>query len=250
MLSDAEMHVAQALRQAKQVTVLSGAGISAESGLPTFRDPLTGYWSKFRPEDLATPDAFRRNPELVWRWYCERRAAARAAKPNAGHLAITRLQSIVPTVTIVTQNVDGLHQSAGSTNVIELHGSIHSTRCFERDHAMDLNPEDDSPDCHPSCPLCGSLARPGVVWFGEMLPEEALARSIAAVNECDVMLVLGTSGIVQPAASLGSRALAHGAVVAVVNPDPRSVMSGGVFLEGPAGTVLPKLLNAAWPDPK
>ncbi|MBI1322455.1 NAD-dependent protein deacylase [bacterium] len=250
MLSDTEMHVAQALRQAKRVTVLSGAGISAESGLPTFRDPLTGYWSKFRPEDLATPIAFRRNPELVWRWYCERRAAARAAKPNPGHLAITKLQSIVPAVTIVTQNVDGLHQSASSTNVIELHGSIHATRCFDRDHVMELNPEEDSPDRHPACPLCGSLARPGVVWFGEMLPEEALARSISAANECDVMLVVGTSGIVQPAASLGSRALSHGAVVAVVNPDPRSVMTGGVFLEGPAGSMLPRLIDAAWPDSK
>ncbi len=250
MLSDTEMQVAQALRQAKRVTVLTGAGISAESGLPTFRDPLTGYWSKFRPADLATPVAFRRDPELVWRWYCERRSAARAAKPNAGHLAITKLQSIVPDVTIVTQNVDGLHQAAGSTGVIELHGSIHSIRCFDRDHAMDLNQEDDSPDRHPACPQCGSLARPGVVWFGEMLPDEALARSIAAASACDVMLVVGTSGIVQPAASLGSRALTHGAFVAVVNPDPRSVMPGGLFLEGPAGTVLPGILEAAWPDSK
>jgi len=250
MLTDAEMQVAQALRQAKRVTVLSGAGISAESGLPTFRDPLTGYWSKYRPEDLATPVAFRRNPELVWRWYCERRAAARAAKPNAGHLAITKLQSIVPDVTIVTQNVDGLHQSAGSTGVIELHGSIHSIRCFGRDHAMELTPEDDSPDRHPPCPQCGSLARPGVVWFGEMLPDEALARSIAAASACDVMLVVGTSGIVQPAASLGSRAISHGAVVAVVNPDPKSVMPGGLFLEGPAGMVLPRILEAAWPASK
>jgi NAD-dependent deacetylase len=248
MRTDDEMELAAALRSASKVTILTGAGISAESGLPTFRDPLTGFWSNFRPEDLATPAAFARNPSLVWRWYVERRIAAKSAIPNAGHRALAKLQSLVPTLTVITQNVDGLHQAAGSQNVIELHGSIHAIRCFDHDHPMDWDLQGDSTDHHPVCPVCGSFARPSVVWFGEMLSEESLARSIQSAQTCDVMLVVGTSGVVQPAASLGSRALTRGAVVAAINPDPQSAISGGLFLQGSAGTVLPRLLDLAWPD--
>lgn len=243
-----ETKLVESLRKARHVAILTGAGISAESGLPTFRDPLTGFWSKFRPEDLATPEAFQRNPELVWKWYVERRSMARAARPNAGHLALARLQTLVPKVTTITQNVDGLHQAAGSVDVLELHGNIHATRCFDRDHPMSVTAEDENSGDHPVCELCGSFARPGVVWFGENLPETAFAKAIEAARKCDVMLVVGTSGIVQPAASLGSLAQTHGATVAVINPDRGSAIMGGLFLGGTAAVILPRLLELAWPE--
>ncbi len=247
-MSSDETTLIKSLRKARHVAILTGAGISAESGLPTFRDPLTGFWSKFRPEDLATPEAFQRNPGLVWKWYVERRAMARAARPNAGHLAIARLQTLVPKVTTITQNVDGLHQAAGSRDVLELHGNIHATRCFDRDHAMAVTAEDEKSGEHPVCELCGSFARPGVVWFGENLPETALALAIEAARKCDVMLVVGTSGVVQPAASLGFVAQKHGATVAVINPDRGSAIMGGLYLGGTAANILPRLLEFAWPE--
>lgn len=236
------------LRAARHVTILTGAGISAESGLPTFRDPLTGHWASFNPQDLATPEAFRRNPHLVWRWYAERRKAARAARPNPGHLALSRLQSLVAKVTLVTQNVDGLHQAAGSNGVIELHGNIHASRCFENDHPLSLSMEEaESTDSPPHCPDCGSLARPGVVWFGETLPEGSLQAAVDAARTCDVMLVVGTSGVVQPAASLASVSRSAGATVAVINPDLNTAVPGCLFLKGPAGEILPEILEMAWP---
>ena len=247
-MSGDEKKLVDSLRMARHVAILTGAGISAESGLPTFRDPLTGFWSKFRPEDLATPEAFGRNPGLVWKWYVERRAMARAARPNAGHLALARLQTLVPKVTTITQNVDGLHQAAGSVNILELHGNIHATRCFDRDHTMAVTAEDESSGDHPVCELCGSFARPGVVWFGENLPESAFAQAIEAASKCDVMLVVGTSGVVQPAASLGSLAQKQGATVAVINPDRGSAIMGGLFLGGTAAGILPRLLELAWPE--
>lgn len=245
-MADHEALVVDSLRRADHVAILTGAGVSAESGMPTFRDPLTGYWSNFRPEDLATPEAFQRNPAIVWQWYVERRAMARAARPNAGHLAIARLRALVPKVTTITQNVDGLHQAAGSDDVIELHGNIHATRCFGHDHPMTIDPDAEIAGEHPECPVCGSLARPGVVWFGEILPEDAFDLSLKAMRTCDILLVVGTSGVVQPAASLGGLALQHGAAVAVINPDPDAAIRGGLFLKGTAATILPRLLEAAW----
>ncbi len=240
---------ATVLRAARHVAVLTGAGVSAESGLPTFRDPLTGLWARYRPEELATPEAFLRDPELVWSWYGHRREAARAASPNPAHLAIARLESLVPRLTLITQNVDDLHRRAGSSAPIELHGSLFRSRCM-RDGSMHEERVDQALSEHrlPRCPDCGALLRPGVVWFGEALPEVALERARAAVTDCDVLLSVGTSHQVFPAAALPTLALESGAAVAVINPDPeaRDRVSGTQYLIGRAGELLPALIAAAW----
>ncbi len=238
--------LAEALRAARHVAVLTGAGISAESGLPTFRDPMTGLWARYRPEDLATPEAFRRNPRLVWEWYEWRRTLVAAARPNPGHLALAEMARRVPGFSLLTQNVDGLHQRAGSRDVVELHGNITRSRCFDRDHPAAPLPE--GAEVPPRCPQCGSLLRPDVVWFGEALPAAALAATRKALESCDLFFSVGTSGTVQPAASFADRARSNGAVVAVVNPDVSPFVSRAEFLlQGPSGTILPALLEAAWP---
>lgn len=247
--NEAIVALADVLRGARHVAVLTGAGVSAESGLPTFRDPLTGLWSRYRPEDLATPDAFARDPELVWSWYGHRRDAARAASPNAAHLAIARLEALVPRITLVTQNVDGLHQRAGSRSPIELHGSLFRSRCVREGSVHEeLVDETRSGGSLPVCPDCGALLRPGVVWFGEALPEAALESAQAAVSQCDVFLSVGTSHQVFPAAALPALALASGATVAVINLDPgRAERIRGIqYLIGKAGELLPALVAAAW----
>ncbi len=228
---------AAVLRTARHVAILTGAGVSAESGLPTFRDPLTGLWARYRPEDLATPGAFARDPELVWSWYGHRRDAARVAMPNPAHLAIARLESLVRRVTLVTQNVDGLHQRAGSSEPIELHGSLFRSRCT-RDGAVHEEVVDGAlaGGRLPGCPGCGAPLRPGVVWFGEALPEAALERAQAAAMECDVFLSVGTSHQVYPAAALPGLAAAVGAAVAVINPDSARPWPGSArYLTGKAG---------------
>ncbi len=171
---------------AQSVVALTGAGISAESGIPTFRDPRTGLWSKFRPEEMANAAAFRRDPTLVWRWYAWRRERVKAAQPNAGHDALARLEARVARFTLVTQNVDGLHARGGSRNLIELHGNVLRNRCLEERRIL----EDDAllPGEPPRCRHCGGLVRPDVVWFGETLPEDALARAFASSRECDAFL--------------------------------------------------------------
>jgi NAD-dependent deacetylase len=241
--------LAALLRAAEHVVVLTGAGVSAESGLPTFRDPLTGLWSRYRPEDLATPEAFARGPELVWSWYGHRRDAARAARPNPGHVAIARLESLVPRLTLITQNVDDLHRRAGSCSPIELHGNLFRSRCV-RDGSPHEACVDDALSAHrlPRCPDCEALLRPGVVWFGESLPEAALESARDAVTACDVLLSVGTSHQVFPAAALPSIALAAGASVAVINPDPGAAdrVRGIQYLIGKAGELLPSLVTAAW----
>ena len=193
------------LEHATAVAVLTGAGISAESGIPTFRDALTGLWENFRPEDLATPEAFEADPKLVWDWYAWRREKVREARPNAGHEALATLERRCRDrdvdFTLVTQNVDGLHRAAGSLRVIELHGNIRRVKCFDRHHPVESWAEGDAV---PTCPTCGSLLRPDVVWFGEGLPSDALAGAIAAARTCDVFLCVGTSTVVEPAASLPS----------------------------------------------
>ena len=240
--------LAETLRRSRHIAVLTGAGVSAESGLPTFRDPLSGLWARYRPEDLATPAAFARDPELVWSWYGNRRDAARRASPNPAHFAIAGLAEKVG-LTLVTQNVDGLHRRAGSHEPIELDGSLFRSRCTgEGSEHEALVDEALGAGRLPRCPVCGALLRPGVVWFGESLPEAALERAQAAAIDCDVFLSVGTSHQVYPAAALPGMAAAAGAAVAVVDPNPRASagLAGATTLVGRAGDVLPALLEEAW----
>ena len=234
-----------ALRKARRVAVLTGSGISAESGVPTFRDAQTGFWAKFRPEDLATPEAFQRNPKLVWDWYAWRRELVSQAQPNVAHLALVELERRLPQFSLITQNVDGLHQRAGSRNVIELHGNITRTKCFEED--VPVEKWTASGETPPRCPRCGGHLRPDVVWFGETLPPAALERALAASRSCDLFFSIGTSTLVHPAASLPFEALQRGAIVVEINPDPTPLTARAHHtLRGAAGEVLPALLRAAW----
>lgn len=235
--------LAAILARAQRVTVLTGAGVSAESGVPTFRDAQTGMWEKFRPEELATPAAFRRNPKLVWEWYAWRRELVATAQPNPAHIALAEMATRVPQFTLITQNVDGLHQRAGSRAVIELHGNITRTRCFEEDTIVERWSE--TGDVPPRCPRCGGRLRPDVVWFEESLPVAALALAFERSAACDVFLCVGTSTVVYPAAELPFHALAHGATLVEINPTatPLTARAHHV-LNGAAGTVLPALLRA------
>lgn len=229
-----------ALRRAQHVCVLTGAGISAESGVPTFRDAQSGLWAKYDPLDLATPEAFLRDPALIWRWYRWRRELVAGAAPNPGHLALARLAEIVPQLTLVTQNVDGLHQQAGSENVIEFHGNLFANRCLTEDCIVDGHDDSDV----PTCPGCGGHVRPGVVWFGEAIPEQARNESFAAAENCDVFLSIGTSSLVFPAAGLAQVAKETGATVAEINPNPTGMAAYfDHAIEGKAGTVLPSILE-------
>ncbi len=230
------------LATAKRVTVLTGAGVSAESGLPTFREAQTGLWAKYRPEDLATPSAFRRNPRLVWEWYEWRRRLVAGAKPNGAHLALAEMEKRFPAFHLITQNVDGLHQRAGSSGVIELHGNITRTRCFDEGTLVSSWVETE--DLPPKCPLCGGLLRPDVVWFEEAMPEKEMQLAREASAACDVFLVIGTSAMVYPAASLPLEAQHHGATVVELNPQPTSLTSSADFaLQCAAGALLPELLQ-------
>jgi len=232
----------ETLRAARHVAVLTGSGVSAESGVPTFRDAQTGLWSKFRPEDLATPEAFQRNPRLVWDWYAWRRQLVAEAKPNPGHFALAELERRLPKFTLVTQNVDGLHQRAGSREVIELHGNINRTKCFEENLAVDT--WNDTGDGPPRCPRCGGRLRPDVVWFGEMLPPDAIDRAFGASRSCDLFLSIGTSTLVHPAAALPFEALQGGATVVEINPDATPLTPRVTFaLRGASGVILPELVR-------
>jgi len=207
------------LHEARSVLVLTGAGMSAESGIPTFRDAQTGIWSRYNPLDLATPEAFAADPARVWRWYEHRRATVREARPHAGHLALVELESLLPELTIVTQNVDGLHQAAGSSRVWELHGNILRSKCHLTLRPISQEWLADSPHTPPHSPYVkGGLARPDVVWFGEPLPSAALDAAIDATAGCDVCFSIGTTSLVQPAASLPMLAQEHGAAVIEINP--------------------------------
>jgi NAD-dependent deacetylase len=241
-------HVVESLRQARHVVVLTGAGVSAESGLPTFRDALTGLWARYRAEELATPEAFERNPGLVWSWYRMRREAALHAAPNPAHVALARLETLVPRLTLITQNVDGLHRRAGSRGVVELHGDITRVRCSREGTPVETWEESETGD-PPRCEQCGAFLRPDVVWFGESLPENGLRLAWSAAGECDLFLSVGTSNLVEPAASLPWTAAGSGATVAVVNTSMVGQRGGpGIHhLCGKAAEVLPGLLEAAWP---
>ena len=233
----------QALAEARRIAALTGAGVSAESGVPTFRDAQTGLWARYRPEDLATPEAFRRDPKLVWEWYAWRRGLVAGVEPNPGHYALAELERRMPAFNLITQNVDGLHRRAGSRRVIELHGDLFQTKCSEEDTVVDAWAE--TGEIPPRCPRCNALLRPGVVWFGEMLPAQAVAAAETAAAGCEVFLSIGTSTLVYPAADLPFLALRKGALVVEINPQPTPLSQAANFsLRGAAAALLPALLNA------
>lgn len=234
------------LRAAERVAVLTGAGISRESGIPTFREALTGLWENYDPQELATAVAFRRNPKMVWEWYAMRRAQIATVQPNPGHVALAEMERHVADFTLITQNVDGLHRKAGSRCVLELHGNIQRVKCLDRGHPVETY--DESGAVPPRCPRCGSLLRPDVVWFGENLPMGAIMTALDAARNCELFFSIGTSSVVEPAASLPYEALQHGATIVEVNPEETPLSEHAAYvLRGPAGGVLPALLQAAWP---
>jgi len=244
--SESIARAAGALAGAGRLVVFTGAGVSAESGIATFRESETGLWARYDPMDLASRDGFLRDPELVWRWYEHRFGLLSAAEPNAGHRAIAELERLIPGAVVVTQNIDGLHQRGGSSDVVELHGTMHSFKCLDGRHAgytlEELRGQDDRP---PRCPECGDLMRPDVVWFGEMLPDDAWRRAERLAAGCDAMLVVGTSAVVYPAAGLPLLALERSAVVVEVNPEPSALSRRATHvLPGKGGEVLPRLVAA------
>ena len=230
------------LAHARRVAVLTGAGISAESGIPTFRDATSGLWAKFDPMQLASEDGFRADPPLVWRWYAWRRGLIANTKPNAGHRALASAQSRFESFKLITQNVDGLHARAGSAP-IELHGSIVRTVCLARCGFEEIDPTRLPPGEPPRCPQCNDWLRPDVVWFGEMLDAATLQQGQTAAASCDVMLVIGTSGLVYPAAGLPAEAARCGAKVIIVNPNASDLDElAAVVVRGTAAVELPELL--------
>jgi NAD-dependent deacetylase len=233
------------LRRAHRVAVLTGAGISAESGVPTFREAQTGLWARYNPEELATPDAFQRNPKLVWEWYTWRQQRVCQAEPNAGHRALVEMEQRIAEFTLITQNVDGLHRRAGSHQILELHGNLFRAKCFSEDRPVESWP--DSEEIPPRCPRCGGLLRPDVVWFGEMLPAATLRAAEHAAATAELFFSIGTSALVYPAADLPFAALNAGATVVEINPQPTPLSPHVTFsLNGAAGQILPALIAAAW----
>jgi NAD-dependent deacetylase len=239
---------ADLIRQSRRLVVLTGSGVSKESGVPTFRDALDGLWAQYNPNELATQRAFRQNPKLVWDFYEHRRAVMRLAHPNAAHLALAALEAHKPDMVIITQNVDDLHEQAGSHHVIRLHGRINANRCSGNCQgsptpvdvsALEWNAEAGP----PACPHCGSPVRPDVVWFGELLPMDALEQAKDASAHADVMLVVGTSGVVMPAAEMPHIAKRAGAPVIEVNPTASEITPiADLWLAGAAGDVLPRVV--------
>jgi len=243
-------NAAKILKHAKKVVFFTGAGISAESGIPTFRDSLTGLWSKYDPSRLETAQAFRENPALVWGWYLWRRRQMSEALPNAAHLMISNLAETGREVYVVTQNIDNLHERAGSQNVVHLHGSLMSAKCFSCHRPTELTPEqlvvsregEEVPP--PRCGRCNGRLRPGIVWFKEDLPKGAWKSAMRLVRDCDVLVSVGTSGIVTPAADIPEIALSSKAVVIHVNIDDVSLEEPNEYmLIGKACSVLPALWN-------
>ncbi len=243
----------EALRAASRVVALTGAGVSAESGVPTFRDRQTGLWERYDALELATAQAFDRDPSLVWGWYEWRRAAVLHAVPNPAHRTLAAIARVVPQFTLVTQNVDDLHERGGSRDVVHLHGELSRPYCRDcrAPHALPGDvpslPAGGARVEPPRCARCGGRVRPGVVWFGEPLPVRAWQVAADAVHECDALLCIGTSAVVQPAASLVDRAVQGGALVVQINPAPTA--ADGIVahsLRGPAGVVLPELAGRVW----
>jgi NAD-dependent deacetylase len=239
------LELARLLHQVQHVVVLTGAGVSHESGIPTFRGP-GGLWRNFRPEELATPQAFAKDPHLVWEWYDWRRSLIGKAEPNPGHRALVALEKAVPDFNLITQNVDGLHRRAGSRQVLEVHGSIWEVRCT----SCEIVKEDRRVPIPipPHCDTCGGLLRPNVVWFGEALDPKILEAAQHALKHAQVMLAVGTSAVVQPAASFALWARQWGAKLAEINPDPTPLTPHCDFvLMGKSGEILPLLVEAFSP---
>ncbi len=229
---------ASVIAGSRRLVVTTGAGISQESGIPTFRDP-GGLWKRYKPEQLATREAFLSDPALVWGWYRERRRLAREAEPNTGHYALADLERLLPRFLLITQNIDNLHRRAGSKEIVELHGCIERYRCFDYAHPAEESPDwgDEPPRCH-----CGSLIRPDVIWFGEPLPEAELECAFRETERCDVLLTIGTSGVVYPAALLPSLAKQVGARVIEINTKRTAITdTSDLFLEGESGKILPEI---------
>jgi NAD-dependent deacetylase len=245
MMMDFPSELIQFLKKTTRAAALTGAGVSQESGLHTFRDAQAGLWAQYRPEDLATPTAFARDPKLVWDWYTSRREAAKGARPNAGHYALAEMEKKIPGFTLITQNVDGLHRMAGSKNILELHGNILNVRCSDCGSFAE-NWSDDL-DFVPRCKKCNGLLRPDVVWFEESLPRAQLDAAINATCSCQVFFSIGTSGVVHPAAALANVAKSEGAVVIEINADPTPLTPKVDFaLHGKSGEILPELVKSVW----
>jgi len=233
------------LREASSPVALTGAGVSQESGLRTFRDAQTGLWSQYKPEELASPQAFARDPKLIWDWYAWRREAVKGVRPNPGHYALAEMEKLLPEFTLITQNVDGLHRMAGNQNVLELHGNIQRVRCADCYTVAETWEEE--LESVPLCQICGGLLRPDVVWFGEALPRDQLEAAVNAARSCDVFFSIGTSGVVQPAASLAFAAHNHGAFVVEVNAERTPLTPKADFaLHGKSGEILPQLVKVVW----
>jgi NAD-dependent deacetylase len=239
-------HAARLLSAAQSLVVFTGAGVSAESGVPTYRSGADGLWSAQNMQRFANPRGYRANLPESFEWYRARANGVREVDPNPAHHAIAALARLVPTLTVVTQNIDNLHQRAGSTNVIELHGHLRTVRCERCPHRIEWS----RAPAEPRCPECQGMLRPEVVMFEEMLPEAALGAAMAAAESCDLLLSVGTSNQVWPAAEVPLIALRHGASVVIVNPDLTGQPEDQrvIGLEGAAGEILPQLLKLAWPE--
>ncbi len=231
------------LRRAKSCVVLTGAGVSAESGVPTFRDAISGTWSNFNVEEFATPEAFIKNPKKVWEWYEYRRNLLKDIDPNQGHYAIAELERVYSDFWFVTQKIDGLHRKAGNKNVLEIHGNIYRNKCFEENTIVDnISVGEEIP---PKCPNCGSYVRPDVVWFHEPLPKYEMEKAIEVSSRCDVFIVAGTSAIVYPAAELPIVAKNTGAYVIEINIEKTLISTQmDITILGKTGIVLPKLTES------
>jgi NAD-dependent deacetylase len=240
---DISVEIIARLKNSSSVLILTGAGISAESGVPTFRG-ADGLWKQYRAEDLATPRAFERDPDLVWEWYNYRREIIHTKKPNLGHHAVTKFEEHYPKFTLVTQNVDGLHKQAGTKNILEIHGCIWRVRCMK----CGIEYENfDVPIKIPPLCQCGGMLRPGVVWFGESLPQDILSKTFIAIESCDLFFVIGTSAIVQPAASFPIMAKENGAYVVEINMDSTPLSNYvDLTLHGPSGKILQELERRIW----
>lgn len=237
------------LAQTHKLVVCTGAGVSAESGVPTFRDASSGLWAKYDPMTLATPEAFARDPLLVWNWYLHRRRQVDALAPNPGHTAIAELQGILNEVVVVTQNVDGLHRRAGSRTVLELHGTLYGTKRFHDGHKVDYRWPGDltdfefTQDSLPRCPDTGELLRPDIVWFGEALDSVTLSQAFMHARSADCVIVAGTSGVVYPAAAVPEEALQLGVYTAEINPDETELARrADAYIALPSGVALPQIV--------
>ena len=233
------------LRASPRLVALTGAGVSQESGLRTFREVQTGLWAQYKPTELASPEAFQRDPKLVWDWYAWRREAVKGVRPNRGHYALVEIEKRVSHFTLITQNVDNLHRFAGSQYVLELHGNIQRVRCA--DCYTFTETWDDDSESVPRCKVCDGLLRPDVVWFGESLPRDQLEAAVTAARSCDVFFSIGSSGVVQPAASLAFAARNRGAVVVEINAEPTPLTPKADYVvQGKSGEILPQLVEAVW----